>query len=199
MATKVFIENGPVIDGNWVNVIATSVDGIKWHALQKSQIKNVSDVFVQKQGQFEKFKQGARIHINHNDRTSTNFDVQSVANQPTWIPIAQVETITLTGTGGTADVTILSTTRLATFSGSLTDTATAFAAANAADYDAIGIVLTSSGPDLIFTSKVTGVPIGTASIANVAPDLDGTQAATTANQTLETGLQNAITDINGWL
>ena len=96
-------------------------------------------------------------------------------------PVAEVETITLTGTSGTANVTVEGKTYLATFATSLTVTATNFVSAHAADiltnHD---IVVTSSGADLIFLSNTAGVAI-TTSIANVTTDLAGSVVATTPN------------------
>ena len=87
----------------------------------------------------------------------------------------QVERITLTGTGGTANVTLAGgLTKLATFGTSLTLTAGAFVTSWLADYDAQGIVISSDGPEIIFTAKVAGTGFTAPAIANVAPNLAGT-------------------------
>jgi hypothetical protein len=103
--------------------------------------------------------------------------------------VKQKDTITLTGTEGTATVTVGELAKLATFAADLTTTAANFVTAFAADYLAIGIVLTSSGADLIFEAAVAGVPfpgdgLTGSTIDNVSGDLDGTVVNTTANVTL---------------
>jgi len=90
---------------------------------------------------------------------------------------SDVATITLTGSSGTADITVNGITKTATFNSSLTQTATDFVTANAAAYLAAGIVLTSDTADLIFTVNATeGYPIITvdAEIENKTGNLDGT-------------------------
>ena len=68
---------------------------------------------------------------------------------------AQVDTITLTGTSGTANVTLAGgLTKTATFDTNLTTTAANFVTTHAAAYAAEGITVTSSGADLIFTATV---------------------------------------------
>ena len=95
--------------------------------------------------------------------------------------VAMVDTITLTGTSGTATITLKGKAYTATFDTTLTATATAFAAANLSELSQRRIDVTSSTVDLIFTSSIAGVSIGTTSIANATGDLDGTLANTTAN------------------
>jgi len=96
--------------------------------------------------------------------------------------VAQVDTITLTGSEGTANVTEAGgLTKLATWNTSLTQTATDFVTAHAAAYAAVGITLTSSTVDLIFTAIVEGTPFIHPVITNVTPDLAGTVVNTTPN------------------
>jgi len=93
---------------------------------------------------------------------------------------AQVDTVTLTGSSGTANVTEAGgLTKLATWNTSLTQTATDFVTAHAAAYAAVGITLTSSTVDLIFTGAVAGVSFDHPVITNVTPDLAGTVVNTT--------------------
>jgi hypothetical protein len=97
----------------------------------------------------------------------------------------QIATITLTGTGGTANVSGAgSLTKLATWGTDLTVTAAAFVTSWATAYDGVGIVITSSGADIIFTAKVAGVGFVVPAITNVTPNLAGTVATTQANETL---------------
>jgi len=93
---------------------------------------------------------------------------------------AQVETVTLTGTSGTANVTEAGgLTKLATFASDLTTTAANFVTAHAAAYAAVGITLTSSTVTLIFTAAVAGVSFDAPVVVNVTTNLAGTTAHTT--------------------
>lgn len=81
--------------------------------------------------------------------------------------------ITLTGTSGTATVTIGAETYLATFASSLSTTATNFVSTHAATIlSATGVTVTNDGATLIFTHPTTDFP--TISIENTTTDLDGT-------------------------
>jgi hypothetical protein len=95
--------------------------------------------------------------------------------------VAEVETVTLTGSSGTANITVEGKTYLATFTTNLTTTTANFLTSHAAtiltNHD---IVVTDNVADLIFTSNTTGVPI-TTTTANVSGNLAGTTATTTAN------------------
>lgn len=98
-----------------------------------------------------------------------------------WLP--QVDTITLTGAEGTANVTLAGgLTKLVTYGDSLTDTAADFVTSHAAAYLAVGIVVTSDGPDIIFTASDAETSFTHPQIANATGDLAGTventQAAT---------------------
>jgi hypothetical protein len=96
--------------------------------------------------------------------------------------MAQVETITLTGTSGTANVGAAgSLTKVATYGDSLTDTAGDFVTSHTAAYTAVGITVTSSGPTLIFTATVPGTPFTAPTITNVTGNLAGTVVHTTPN------------------
>ena len=95
---------------------------------------------------------------------------------------AQVETITLTGSSGTATVAVAGgLTKVATYGDSLTDTAGDFVTSWATDYLAQGIVVTSSGVHLIFTASVPGTGFTAPTITNATSNLAGTVAHTTPN------------------
>ncbi len=94
---------------------------------------------------------------------------------------AQVDTVTLTGTSGTADIQVNQVDYLATFNSDLTTTASDFAALHLATLAALGIAVTSSGVDVIFTSNLAGQAFITNSITNVTTDLAGSIVLTTAN------------------
>jgi hypothetical protein len=97
----------------------------------------------------------------------------------------QKDTVTLTGTNGTANISIVNgINRNATFVTTLTQTATNFVTAYAADFLGVGVVLTSSGADLIFEANVAGVPFTSPIITNLTLTLNGTVANTTTNITL---------------
>jgi hypothetical protein len=96
-------------------------------------------------------------------------------------PIKQVDTVTLSGTSGTANLTCAGVIRVLTFNTSLTQTATDFVTANEAADSGVGVVLTSSGPDLIFTSTIAGIPFTSPWVALLTGDLVGVTVHTTAN------------------
>lgn len=90
----------------------------------------------------------------------------SVAHPQT--AVKRKDTITLTGTSGTANVLCDGVTRVATFFNSLTETAAGFAASYSALYLAGGVVLTSSSNTIIFESQTAGVNFtGNTTITNV--------------------------------
>lgn len=112
------------------------------------------------------------------------------------VAVANVRTATLTGTSGTANVTINGTAYLATFATDLTTTAANFVTAHAATILARHgrVVVTSSGADLIVTSGVPGQGV-TVAVANASGNLAGSVANTTAtvqNTTLKAGAGKAI-------
>ena len=97
--------------------------------------------------------------------------------------VKEVDTITLTGTSGTGNITINGTAYLATFDTSLTVTAANFVTSHAATILARhgGLVVTSSGAGVIVTAGVAGAPLTTSNNVNVSGDLAGNTADTTAN------------------
>lgn len=97
--------------------------------------------------------------------------------------VAQVDTSTITGTSGTANITFNGVAYLATFDTDLTTTAANFVTSHAATILARegGTVVTSSGADVIFTAGIAGRPISATAPVNVSGDLAGSLAATTAN------------------
>ena len=90
-----------------------------------------------------------------------------------------VVTVTLTSvtSAGTATITANGLAKVATYATSKAATAATFAGANADAYAAIGLLVTSSGDTVIFTSARAGLRV-TASIANLTTDLTGTVAYT---------------------
>jgi len=98
----------------------------------------------------------------------------------------QIDTVTLTGTSGTATIEAAGgLTKTVTFAAAgttdLTQTAADFVTSFEADYLAQKIVITSDGADIIFTSQYAGYAFTNPTITNATGDLDGTVANTTAN------------------
>ena len=97
--------------------------------------------------------------------------------------VAQVDTVTITGTSGTANVTVNGVAYLATFDTDLATTASNFQAAHAsalADRD-ITLTYPGSGAAVVFTSAIPGQPFAAVTITNATGDLAGSRAATTGN------------------
>jgi hypothetical protein len=117
-----------------------------------------------------------------NDATVTN-GAYTVYSDGT----AQVETITLSGTSGTATVAVAGgLSKLATFDTDLDTTADNFVTAFAADYAAVGITIASTGTGttdgkIRFTAAVKGTAFSAPTITNASGNLAGSVAHTTAN------------------
>lgn len=96
--------------------------------------------------------------------------------------VSEVRTITLTGSSGTADVTILGKTKVATYTGgSLTNTAAAFVSSWSSYYANYGMVITASTDTIICTySGYKGVAFAAPTVANATGNLAGSAALTTA-------------------
>lgn len=132
----------------------------------------------------------ADVHYNENDGIWTSV-IANAATSPNDQQIkriavsngtvAQVDTHTLTGTSGTANISINSVNYLATFNATLTQTAADFVTTHAAALLALGIVVTSSVADIILTSNVAGQPFTSSAAVNVSGNLAGIKVATTAN------------------
>jgi len=84
-------------------------------------------------------------------------------------PVARIDTITLSGTGGYAGIVCDAVTRFLYFDFDLTTTAFDFVSAYASAYTLGGVTVTSSGNDIIFTSSTPGIDFtGSTTITNVA-------------------------------
>jgi hypothetical protein len=121
------------------------------------------------------FSPGASITNTSGTLDGAKADTQSAA-----AAVARIDTVTLdTGTNGTANVLCDGTTKVATFINNYTETAAAFVALWAASYLAGGVVVTSSGADIIFTAQVAGTDFtGSTEITNVANENRGSVAIT---------------------
>lgn len=109
-----------------------------------------------------------------NVQTSTSIDTVTGTVNVSMFPRA--DRITLTGTSGTANITVAGLTKLATWNTSLTQTATDFVTSHATAYAAIGITVTAASGVLTFTATTrTAANIyGTPTIVNVTTNLAGT-------------------------
>jgi len=109
-------------------------------------------------------------------------DLNSSTYQTT-VAVKEVDTVTLTGTSGTANVNINGVDYLATFDTDLTTTAANFVTSHAATILAREgkLVVTSSGADVIVTAGVAGMAQQDPTVANVSGNLAGSNANTTAN------------------
>ena len=113
------------------------------------------------------------------------------------VAVKAKKTATLTGTSGTANVTINGVAYLATFASDLTTTASNFVTAYAATILARHgrCVVTSSGASIIVEAGVPGMNVLVTVSAAVSGNLTGSVAATTAavrNTTLKAGAAVAI-------
>lgn len=118
---------------------------------------------------------------------SGDLDGSVDATQANVTALAEIHTITLSGGSGTADLTgygvQVGTTHEATYNGSLSQTAADFVTDYAADYATKGIILTSSGNDVIFTASIPGTPFwDDATIVNTSGDLSGSVVITQNNR-----------------
>ncbi len=96
------------------------------------------------------------------------------------------QTVTLTGTSGTANVVVNGVNYLATFATDLTTTAANFVTARAAAIlAATGATVTAAAGVLTFTDLAEGFP--TITVANVTTNLAGTVGALTYSVTAQTG------------
>ena len=95
--------------------------------------------------------------------------------------VKQIATVTMSGSSGTANITINGVAYLATYTSNLPTSNANFVTSHAAALLLRGIVVTVSTNDLIFTSAVPGQPFAAPTIANVVANLAGTNAATLAN------------------
>ena len=98
--------------------------------------------------------------------------------------VKKKDTVTLSGTDGTANISCGGVTKLATFASTLKTTADNFVTAWASAYLAAGVVVTAGVTNtLIFEASVAGVDFVSAATVNVTLTLAGTTVNTTANAT----------------
>ena len=96
--------------------------------------------------------------------------------------VAQVNTTTLTGTTGSATITIEGVPFVIPFSVDLNTTARNFVRASGFTVDNLGVSVYAPGNDtLVFTAKVPGAAFAISNLINDTGDLAGTTAATVAN------------------
>lgn len=95
--------------------------------------------------------------------------------------VAQIATLTISGSSGTATVTFMGDTYLCTFTSDLTTSAANFVTSHAATILLRGVTVTSSVADIVFTSAIEGQPFTNPTIANTTGNLTGSVASTLAN------------------
>lgn len=95
--------------------------------------------------------------------------------------VAQVDTVTLSGTNGSVNIIVAGLTRSLSFNTDLATTAAAFVTNYAAEYLAEGVIVTSLGEDIVFTANVAGTPFSSPWVITLEGDLVGSVANTTAN------------------
>ena len=107
---------------------------------------------------------------------------------------AQVDTITVTGTSGTYTVAAAGgLSKVGTWNSSLTQTNADFVTSHATAYLAVGITLTASTDTLIFTAVAQGTAFTSPTIDPLTGDLDGSVVNTTANTLPPGGLTKTLT------
>jgi hypothetical protein len=98
------------------------------------------------------------------------------------VAVKQKDTVTLTGTGGDADISGAGgLTKRATFVTSLDQTATNFVNAYVSDYSAEGIIISANSADIVFEAVTAGTAFTNPVITNVAGDMLGSSNPITAN------------------
>ena len=98
--------------------------------------------------------------------------------------VKQKDTVTLSGTGGSVNISIVNiANRTVAFDTNLTTTAAKFVTDHAAAFLPL-VVVTSSGADIIFEAATAGVPFSSPFSTTISGDLTGTTANTTANITV---------------
>lgn len=96
--------------------------------------------------------------------------------------VAQVDTVTLTGTSGTIGITgPAGLSKVVAWDTDLDDTATAFVTAHAAAYALHGITVTAGTATIIFTAATAGFGFRSPTAFNRGGDLAGTTVNTTAS------------------
>jgi hypothetical protein len=97
------------------------------------------------------------------------------------VPVAQVDTVTLSGTNGKANLICAGITREMIFNSSLAQTATDFVTAYTADFSAQGVDISSNSGNIIFTAQVAGTPFASPYVATTEGNLSGATANTIPN------------------
>jgi hypothetical protein len=83
----------------------------------------------------------------------------------------RIDTITLSGTGGTADITCDGLKKRCIFTDTLTGTAEDFVIKHASAYLAYNVIVTSSGANIIFTARYTGEDFAGSTIITNIPSV----------------------------
>ncbi len=107
------------------------------------------------------------------DNVIEQFSGALICNERTLLQVVHTVTLVLVGITGTANITCNGVTRLAEYNISLSQTAANFVTDHYAAYTAVGITVTSSGEDIIFTGTAGDGFTGNTTIVTVSGDLTG--------------------------
>jgi hypothetical protein len=108
---------------------------------------------------------------------------------------AVAATVALTGTSGTANITVGGITRLATFTTNTTTSATNFVNTHKAAYTAAGLNLMSNAANLVWTALQPGVGFSAVTIATVTGDLFGNEVRDAKNDLLASTIKEMGTKL----
>ena len=107
---------------------------------------------------------------------------ETVLTGMTYMSTKRVDTVTLTGTTGTATLTCNAIANTVTFATDIETTIDNYVTANAAAHLVAGQVLTGTATDFVFTAVVAGTTFtGATALSAASDDLVGTVVLTTAN------------------
>jgi hypothetical protein len=131
--------------------------------------------------QYQGFWDRVLAGVGSGDITSDQVVDLNSSTYQTTVAVSGIDTVTLTGSSGTGNITVNGVAYLATFATDLTTTAANFVTAHAATIVARmnGIVVTSSGADVIFTASIPGALQSVSNNVNASGNLAGNVVATT--------------------
>lgn len=133
---------------------------------------------------------GASFVFTVNNSVVQNVSTILLSEEFSALNLYSTRTVTLTGTSGTANITVGGVNYLATFTTNLTTSANNFVTSHATALLALGIVVTASSGVLTFSALTASFP--TIARTNVSGDLSATLGTVTATAT--TGLPKVTLD-----
>jgi len=187
---KIFSTSNSIVNKTtrsvWQRLRAGGV-GLYWLGLTNKYFTEISQsiVVVKKEYIIENAINGIDLNYSYLLGDVADSEIDNVIEQfagalSTGTKQYRVDTITLTGTSGSADILCGGISGEASWNTSLTQTAADFVTDYAAGWATIDITLTSSGPNIIFTGDILGAEFtGETTIEPDLSDLDGTVVHTT--------------------